>query len=277
MGAHNKIPFIAKTPDIINTPQVGFSKSWFEQTIETHGYDAQIERALRCPCKEKATGQASTGCLNCGGTAWLHIDMVQTRIVCQGIGVKNKYENWSMTDAGIVSITTKAEDKLGFMDKIVLTELESWYSQTIYMRAKQTSGPIPLYFSFLTYKPIKIFDVYVFVNADTALHRLDEGEYSIEYNKILIDPTVLKAITDAKEPCVSIRYVHNPTYYVIDINRDLVKVRTMKDCGSTDLKTNYPLHCIARKAHYVLDDPNYDGVGLFDNTDYEKPKPNYDY
>ena len=134
-----------------------------------------------------------------------------------------------------------------------------------------------LYFSFLTYKPIQVFDVYVFKSIDEALVRLEEDEYAIEYNKIKISASVLDAITDDEFPRVSIRYSHNPTFYVIDINRDLVKVRTYKDCGSSDTTDNYPIHCIARKAHYVLDDPNYDGVGLFDNTDYNKDKPNYNY
>lgn len=63
-------PTAFQTPPAAVNPRVGWDVNKFETLIQTQGYDAFIDRALRCPCVDKATGQALSTCKNCLGRGW---------------------------------------------------------------------------------------------------------------------------------------------------------------------------------------------------------------
>ena len=91
-------PIVNKTQPSLGLPKVGWDVSKFEGLIYNHGYDAYIERALRCPCVDKSTGQAQSTCQNCLGRGWLFVDKRETKIVAQGMD--NVYRN---TEIGAVN------------------------------------------------------------------------------------------------------------------------------------------------------------------------------
>ena len=113
-----------QTPPTAVEPKVTWRVQDFEELIQSQGYDAFIDRALRCPCIDKATGQALSTCRNCLGRGWFFIDRTETRLIAQRMDNRKKYENWGEVNRGTASITTKGVDKLGFMDRIILTQLE---------------------------------------------------------------------------------------------------------------------------------------------------------
>jgi len=266
---------ITTTPASVGTPQIHFDRTKFDDLIYDKGYAAYIDRAVQCPCRVLATGQPLSDCQNCGGVGWFYIDRQSTVLACSSISNKTKYETWTVSNAGTVNITSRPEDKLGFMDKVTLTELESWFSQAKYLTQLSDLS----YFTFLTYAPTEVFDVFIFAGSTTPLAYLTPSQYSFSDNKLLIPHTTITGlgISGVTQYSVSLRYVHNPAYYIIDINRDLIKQRVDSCANPTNTinKTNMPLNAIGRRAHFILDAANFAGTNLIDNTPTRTPI-NYD-
>src|SRR5580698_9801806 len=116
------------------TPQATWDKIPWEDGIAEHGYLVHIERSLECPCGTQAVTTPSPDCVNCGGTGRFYIEKTQTRVLCQGMNNSTKFQPWSAENTGQVRISTRPQDKLGYMDKITLIEVESIYSQKLYLR-----------------------------------------------------------------------------------------------------------------------------------------------
>ena len=271
-GSANKSIVQTASENIVNQ-QNRWNRSIFDNALFDHGYKAYIERAIQCPCSVKGISTPLSDCGNCGGTGWVFIDKIDTVVQCTSMANRNKYEPWTAENMGTVSVSVRAQDKLGYMDKIVLTELESWFSQVVKPIKNVANNAI---FSFLTYEPVTVYDVFLFEGSNQPLRKLHlTTDYTIQDNKILLNYTEFNSIQNIS---LSVRYTHKPTYLVIDINRDLIKQKQLQECSKqSDEKTNFPLNCIARKAHYVMEAPNFNGTSLFDNTDYEELPKKYDY
>lgn len=272
----NRKSIITDKPTVFQTPasavnlRVGWNVNNFETLIQTQGYDAFIDRALRCPCVDKATGQALSTCKNCLGRGWFFIDRTETRLIAQHMDSKKRYENWSEVNRGTASITTKGIDKLGFMDRIILTQLEEFYSEII--RPIFYQGEIIAY---PVYEPLKITNMFLFSSDNEKLVPIMPDEYTVDKNKIVFSLGIQDkiAISDmnikAKSEIpisISIRYSHYPVYHVIDINRELMKVRESKFCSFDDEKLRQmPINVLARKAHYIFDAQKF-GEESFENA-----------
>ena len=259
-----------QTPPASMSPHVGWNVNKFETLIQTQGYDAFIDRALRCPCVDKAAGQALSTCKNCLGRGWFFVDRTETRLIAQHMDSKKRYENWSEVNRGTASITTKGIDKLGFMDKIILTQLEEFYSEIIrpiYFQGEIIAYPV--------YEPLKVTDMFLFSSDNEKLISIKEDEYVIDGNKIVFDLGIQDKISiddmnvknKSEIPIsISIRYSHFPVYHVIDVNRELMKVRESRFCSYNDEKLRQmPINVLARKAHYLFDAQKF-GEESFENT-----------
>ena len=263
-------PTAYQTPPSAIENRVGWRVDDFEELIQSQGYDALIDRALRCPCVDKATGQALSTCKNCLGRGWFFVDRTETRLIAQHMDSKKRYENWSEVNRGTASITTKGFDKLGFMDKIILTQLEEFYSEIIrpiYFQGEIIAYPV--------YEPLKVTDMFLFSSDNEKLISIKEDEYVIDGNKIVFDLGIQDKISiddmnvknKSEIPIsISIRYSHFPVYHVIDVNRELMKVRESRFCSYNDEKLRQmPINVLARKAHYLFDAQKF-GEESFENT-----------
>jgi len=263
-------PTAYQTPPSVIENRVGWRVDDFEELIQSQGYDALIDRALRCPCVDKATGQALSTCKNCLGRGWFFVDRTETRLIAQHMDSKKRYENWSEVNRGTASITTKGIDKLGFMDKIILTQLEEFYSEIIrpiYFQGEIIAYPV--------YEPLKVTDMFLFSSDNEKLISIKEDEYVIDGNKIVFDLGIQDKISiddmnvknKSEIPIsISIRYSHFPVYHVIDVNRELMKVRESRFCSYNDEKLRQmPINVLARKAHYLFDAQKF-GEESFENT-----------
>lgn len=260
-----------QTPPAAINPRVGWDVNRFETLIQTQGYDALIDRALRCPCCDKATGQAMSTCKNCGGRGWFFVDRTETRLLAQHMDSKKRYDEWSQVNRGTASITTRGIDKLGFMDRIILTQLEEWFSETLHpvlFDGQLIAYPI--------YEPLEISNVFLFASDVAPLVPLSADMYSVVGNKIVFSENVVNLvdlesldIKDVNEiPLhITIRYSHYPVYHVIDMNRELMRVREGKLCGQgyDEYLRQMPINVLARKAHYIFDNQKWDEV-YYDNT-----------
>ena len=260
-------PVAYQTPAASINPRVGWRIDDFERLIQTQGYDAYIDRAMRCPCVDKATGQALSTCKNCLGRGWFFVDRTETRIIAQHMDSKKRYESWGEVNRGTASITTKGIDKLGFMDRIILLQLEEFYSEIL--RPEVYEGELLAY---PVYEPLEISNIFLFVGDYTKLEPIPNEMYVIDKNKIVFDQSLLELLpvedVNQKTPnmSVSIRYSHYPVYHVIDINRELMKVRESKLCSFDDEQLRQmPINVLARKAHYIFDAQQF-GEESFENT-----------
>ena len=256
-----------QTPPTSMSPNVGWDVNKFETLIQTQGYDAFIDRALRCPCVDKATGQALSTCKNCLGRGWFFVDRTETRLIAQHMDSNKRYENWSEVNRGTASITTKGIDKLGFMDRIILTQLEGYYSEIL--NPVLFGGELIVY---PVYEPLFVTNIFLFVGDYSKLEPIPEEMYKIDKNKIVFDQSLLAVLpvedVNQKQPnmSVSIRYAHFPVFHVIDANRELMKVRESRFCTYDDEKLRQmPINVLARKAHYIFDAQKF-GEESFENT-----------
>lgn len=260
-------PVISQTP---HSPAYGPSVGWrpeaFNHLIQSQGYEALIDRALRCPCSEKSTGHALSTCKNCLGRGWLFVNRFETMVVAQRMDNKKHFEQWGEINRGTASITTKGVDKIGFMDRITLTQLEAYYSEVV--RPRLLDEELVAY---PVYEPLEVHEVYLFVSDNKALKPLKNDEYEVVGNKIRFSKTLLDEVESndlnkVEEISITIRYTHHPVYHVIDSNRELMRVRRSKACSYNKQElTDMPINVLARKAHFIFDSQKH-GMELIENS-----------
>lgn len=259
-------PVVAQTPPSTDLPRVGWDIKKFDGLIWNNGYHAYVEKALRCPCVDKSNGQALSTCQNCLGRGWFFVDKRETRIISQGMNNIRRNSDIGEVNRGVARITTRAIDRLAFMDRIMLLDLEAYYSEIIrpiVWKSELIAYPV--------YEPIEVTNIYMYVGDSTKLEPIPEELYRISGNKIVFDESLIELVevTDMnqKNPdiSVSIRYSYHPVYHVIDSNRELMRVRE-RGCGfSDDILKDMPINVLARKAHFIFDAQTF-GKELFDNT-----------
>lgn len=256
-----------QTPATAIDNRSGWRVNDFEKLIQSQGYDAFIDRAMRCPCVDKATGQALSTCKNCLGRGWFFVNRHETRLIAQRMDNKKRYQDWGEVNQGTASITTKGIDKLGFMDKIILTQLEAYFSEIL--RPILYEGELLVY---PVYEPLYITDIFLFVGDFMNLQPVPKEMYKVDKNKLVFDKILLEVIpvesANMKQPQMSItvRYAYHPVYHVVDSNRELMKVRESQFCSYDDEKLKQmPINVTARKAHYIFDAQKF-GAESFENT-----------
>lgn len=245
--------------------RVDLKKSDFDNLIWDKGYNVIHEKSIKCPCKTKDNDHLLT-CENCQGTGWLFINPVDTKMVIQSINAETKYKNWSEEKLGTFAVTAMEVNLVGFMDRITINDSISVQAETLYPKINvPTNEP----FVFTIYDISKIVDVFLFDTATTPLTRLiPEQDFDFFDNKIIFAPDTLPL----ENPVVSVRYEHKPQFHIIDLVKDVRNSYAINKSSGKDNSIVLPVHAIARRSHYVLDSPNYDGDNVIDNS-YETGEP----
>lgn len=259
-------PITAQTPPSLDLPKPHWDVNKFESLIYNMGYDAYIEKALRCPCCDKATGQALSTCHNCLGRGWFFVDKRQTRVVAQSMENQRRNSQTGEINHGNARITARASDKLGFMDRVMLLDLTAWYTELL--------NPIEYedeLIAYPVYEPLEISNIYLYGGDNVKLIPLTPNQYEISGNKIIFDKSLeeLVPVEDMNqkfpEMTISIRYSHYPVYHIIDEERSLTKVRE-NGCSFTDGQLKQvPMLYVGRKAHYIFDAQKFNN-NAFENT-----------
>lgn len=259
---YQRRPVISKTPNEPKEHQVNFQPWRFNSLIDDKAYNVWIDKAYRCPCSVKGSGQPLPSCRNCLGTGWIFTNRKETRVAIQSINIDIKYDNWLKNVAGTVRVTARAVDRLAFMDRIILREVDGFYNEIL--RIKEVDNKL---FLFPEYPILEIEELMKFEGDNVALSYMkegidfkvnDESEIEILNSSITINDTF------------TIRYRHRMTYHIIEMNRDVMKVRDgdQDACNfNQDKLANMPINGIARKAHYLFDNLKYEEkTKLLDNT-----------
>ena len=270
MNGHKK-PIIASTPPETIAGGVPFlKKEDFDKAVFTYGYEVTHEKALRCPCTNKGSGNALTNCQNCGGLGWFFINKRSTRMLIQNINKSNQFKNWTQDDKAKSSISARPVDKLAFMDRVTVLDVLTYFSES-----KKTMLANNEDFAFLYYYPLEVEFVFLFVGVNQKLLPLVQGsDFQIVENKIIFDSD-LKQYYGVNETTFNetgqflnftIKYSHNPSYNVTDITREAILNRNSScETGLLKLK-DFPVHSMAMKTHYLLDPPDFNGDSVFDNS-----------
>lgn len=145
--------------------RVDFRPDDFTLAIETKGYRVAWSRTAQCPCtpNNDQTDQADPNCELCGGTGWIQfkpegavtdkntigeLDTIQTLIVgpeyavIRGlmsafIGEKQPWDQVTPRLEGTMNLTVRAENKLGYYDRIINLDSTIVYSQIL-----ETTTPV---------------------------------------------------------------------------------------------------------------------------------------
>lgn len=254
---------------VVNKGADGLQSNDFKKALISHGYDVLIERALRCPCSVQSTGQALLSCQNCCGAGWVFINKKRSRALVQHVNQSTKYLNWTEQDRGTIQITTDSADNVTFMDRVTIEDVDVTYSQVVRFH-KSSNNSV---FCFLFYYPLKIEELYLFESNDKPLKLLNEQDFQVVENRIVLNNWFSTHIQDFfgnfKQDDFfltgTIRYKHNPTYHIIDVNREISKNRN-RDCAEQVNLKSLPIASVARKTHFILDQPDFIGQSVYDNS-----------
>jgi hypothetical protein len=252
---------------------VNFNINRFDSVIIQKGYNVIHYRALKCPCMNRETHSPLPNCQTCSGLGWFYIDKKRTKALVQNMTNSKKFENWTESNPGTATITTMFVDDVTYMDKFEIEDLESNFSQVLFLQKYNDK-----LFAFSTYSPLRVMNIYMFNSPTQPLIPLyskeekgSQWDYYIEKNKIFFN----KDRITSTDVTVTVRYKHTPVYCITDIQRELFKTKSSSDCGNHesdegDGLTGAPQKSIGRRLHYVWNADNLQGLKEYDNTDYTK-------
>lgn len=243
-------------------PNVSFDKSLFDASIWSKGYSVNVHKAIECPCRGTNENKPDPTCKNCGGLGWVFINPVHTMAIITGVNRDTKYKAWSEELIGNVSVTLRDIDQAGFMDRITMNDETGIFSEV--KKARVIGESV---FVFLSYEIKEVQDVYVFLNGDQKLIRLDEGEWTINTNNPYCLNIAAEAMESSSNGSISVRYRHPVQYNILDIPH-LIRSSNVKNTQGQIEKVKLPNQYVARLAHYVLR-PLFDGSGII-NNDYDQ-------
>ena len=249
-------------PDLTGKARVDLDKSEFDAAVWNKGYEVYHESAIKCPCRNTTDSQAKSDCLNCGGSGWVFVNRVDTRMIIQSANVETKFKEWSEEKLGRIRITAMSVDQLCMMDKIILRNTLMTTHQVLHLKQHTDTK----YRAFAVYDIKEVDFIYLFNGSTNQLVALTSSQYHIEDGQwIRVDD----AVTLPSNPTISIRYKHNPVYYVSDVTRKVMDSRQLiktKEVTSRDQNMQFPISAMGQMAHYILDSESFNGNKLFDNS-----------
>lgn len=243
------------------TSVLGFNQSWFENLIDQKGYNVIHEKALQCPCKGKGTNALST-CKNCGSCGWIFVNPYSTRMVLHSMNQDTQFKDWGQENLGTVHISVRNADRLCYMDRITLIDSTADFNEVRHFR-RSDDGVL---FAYCSYHIKEVNYAGLFLSDSEPLKKLVENtDFTFDGNKIFLNSSY-DAFWDEENPfSITLRYVHQPQYHVIDLSRQVANSRIDildKKAQMVDL----PLAAVGRRAHFVLDTENIGFTRLLNNS-----------
>lgn len=253
-------------PNLVGQPSVDFRGDDYNATIWNKGYDVIMEKAVECPCRTRQREALST-CKNCYGTGWFFINPFQTKAIITSINKVTQYKNWSIELIGTVAVTVMDSDRVSYMDRVTLKNNPNIRNTSIFSEIKAVRDLSGTPFVFLSYKPERIKEIYLFSNSSAALIRLIEGtDYNISTtNDHIIEFTYDFTQINNYNGSVSILYEHEIQYNVLDLPHDIRSSYITNNDGKKE-QLLLPINAVARKVHNVMGVLERDGTGLINNS-----------
>jgi len=244
----------------LTTARVDFSKDDFDILIGQKGLVFRHEIAIKCSCNREVSGQPLPHCVDCGGVGVIFIEPELLKGVVQAVNYDPKNMNYSEINLGTAQLTTRYNQRLGWMDRITLCDGETIFMENVFPELREVDTVEELS-ALLTYVPKSLSKVYMFVAENTPQLELIEGtDYTVaEGSRKLVLSDAIKTSfksSDEKKKYIGIRYLHEPQYIIMDIQKDIRNTRVVDSAGKENLK-NLPINCIIKKVHYTLNDNGF--------------------
>ena len=225
--------------------RVDFNKNEFDSKIQQKGYDVYWEQMTLCPCRKESSAQPDIDCSNCNGSGYFYLTGKTIRALVSGIGLNKGFINWTENLTGTANMTTVAENRIGWMDRITVLSGESMFSEIIKKETLEVNDETTNWV-ITKYNVNSLTTVLGFIRANTDLENLVSKSIIDSGNKKKI---ILPSTTSSSS--VSLLYQYNPVYFVIDVTNDY-RNSFVKNIDGGEKLINLPLHCIIKKAHLTI-------------------------
>lgn len=233
-----------------------FREKNFESAIKSKGAEVIFEKSLKCPCKGRNTEHLSS-CKNCGGSGWVFINPVKTRMLVQSVSFNPQYESWGVYGSDISSISALNEDKLSVMDRVTVLDSESEFSEVLHTNMRDG-----LNYSYTVYEIIDVYYVGLFMKDDEKLLKLESGkDFSYEGRKVTLSSDF--SAYD-RELSFVVRYKHHPQFHIVEMVRDSGYTKKLE--GRFEKTSLLPIHARAKRAEVIKDIENFSGDRIIDNS-----------
>lgn len=258
----------SNSPDMYGQPQVYFRPKDFDAAIWSHGYDITCEQAIRCPC-QGASGAPMPDCQNCHGSGYFYVNPIQTRALITGLNRITQYVQWAPELMGTAAITVRDTDKelISYLNRIVVNDEYAWFTE---LKVAHTMVD-DIVAVFLSYAPIDIVAVFLYMGADVPLYKLDPTVYEVSPNNKYCVQFAAGNVPEGAG--VSFLYKHRVEYHIIDAPHEIrASMQANKQSGALEV-IKMPLQAVGRRSHLIdMQRPNFDGSGLIFN-DYDSDTP----
>ena len=118
--------------------RVDFKPSNFQTLIEEKGYDLTLYHAIPCPCVSTDTGQPDPNCSMCE-RGWQYFGSELIKGICSGFSAEKQFADPGHFLIGSMQLTTHANIKLGYHDRIVNQNSLITFTELILKEANYTS------------------------------------------------------------------------------------------------------------------------------------------
>jgi hypothetical protein len=240
-------------PNLVGIPKASFIEGSFEALIWQQGYSILLEEARKCPCRSLDSGSPLANCQNCRGFGYIFINPIKTKAVISNVNRNTKYLEWSAENTGTIAASIANIDRLAEYDRITFTDVVSKRSEVIKVREVGEQS-----FVFLNYKPLEVLDVFYLADPALPLVKLTkDSDYILSTTNDYI--LLLNFVpSEGFNGMISVAYMCNSTYLVVDIPHDLRAGTVMNSNGQLE-KIDLPVNAILRKADIVLGMNDFDG------------------
>ncbi len=225
--------------------RVDFNPNDFDIAIETKSYRVAWSRAAWCPCipVNDQTKQSDPNCTLCQGSGWFYfspskattdetkvgkLDNVQTRIVSDkaaviyalmtGISTQyNPYDPLGSRITGMVNVSVRRENKVGYYDKI--TNLDSVIVYSELLTAGVPTSPLKTRYPIVQVNLLRSFTAeFQGVETPTA----SSGDFSLDSNGFIVwNQLNPSANIPTEGEVVVIHYLCHPQWLIIDYPHSL--------------------------------------------------------
>lgn len=228
--------------------RVDFEHDSFQNIVSQKGLELLHSQVIYCPCRRESGGVGINTCLTCGGAGYFFINETKIRGVIQSVMRSKNFIDFGRQENGYAQLTALFENRPSNMDRITICDGEDIYKENIYpIIDSDADGKLR---AKLLYEPLGgVMDKVYQWDGSVAVELDVTTDYTVSGKLITFSDAIRDSLDDDRG-YMSVRYLHEPSYYVVDLPKDIRNSRVM-DRNIEKLK-KFPLHCLIRKAHYEI-------------------------
>lgn len=146
-----------------------FNVPAFVRMIKDRGLPVSWEKALFCSNRSNAVapGGHDPNCDVCDGSGYLYIQPTPTQMLISGATLEQAFYIQGKADSGIATITALPENKIGYWDRVVVTQSTVRYTELVRRRENtlvdrlryETLGVLHIQYKKTVFVPIRDFKV----------------------------------------------------------------------------------------------------------------------